>query len=127
MEILLRVFEREDYWLFDPEDVTEYGEYVLRMPDHDGDPLFAYAHKETIAGPFGYYPYAALAHGQLPTGVSWQGQLLEIVALIALGATLYIGSLAIFWIAARMPDGPEKEIMQTLKHMGNRLAQPSQQ
>jgi hypothetical protein len=41
LEIELRVFERESYWLFDPEDVTEYGQSVLRMPSHDGDPLFA--------------------------------------------------------------------------------------
>lgn len=67
-----------------------------------------------------------LVHGQLPARLSWQGQLLEVVSLIALGAVLYVGSLAAFWFAAKMPDGPEKEVMQILKQMGNRLAQPSE-
>ncbi|KRA84442.1 lipopolysaccharide biosynthesis protein [Altererythrobacter sp. Root672] len=68
-----------------------------------------------------------LAHAQLSTGLSWQGQLMELIALTVIGAFLYIGSLAVLWIAAGMPDGPEKEIVQIFKQMGNRFAQSSQQ
>lgn len=82
LEIELRVFERASYWLFDPEDVAEHSESVLRMPDFEGDPLFAYAKKETIPGSFGFYPYASFAHGPLPNAHRPTGEALVLGGIL---------------------------------------------
>jgi hypothetical protein len=82
VEIELRVFERESYWLFDPEDVTEYGEAILRKPAHDGDPLFAYASKTTVAGEFGWFPYGSFAFGPVPNAHKPAGEVLVLGGIL---------------------------------------------
>lgn len=80
--IELRVFERESFWLYDPEDVTEYAESILRKPDYEGDPLFAYAKKEMIEGTFGFFPYASYAQGPLPNAHKPVGEVLVLGGIL---------------------------------------------
>jgi hypothetical protein len=110
IEILLRVLDRETYWLADPEDVTEYTESVCRDPEYGGDKLFAYAHRETVSGPFGFYPYAAFAHGPRPNQHEPKGE------VIVLGGVLEKHAYVVRVTATPvLPKEPRDQIVAFLK------------
>jgi PST family polysaccharide transporter len=62
-----------------------------------------------------------LGRSLLSAGATRDGRILEIVAIVALGAALYVGTLLALWLPAGKPDGPETEILKTFQLMRSRL------
>jgi len=78
VHVEVRMFSKEEYYLSDPEDVTDYLTWVMRLPDRGGDPTFKFDHVELLQGKFGWLPYASLVTGPVPNAQAPKGEILAL-------------------------------------------------
>ena len=82
VDVEVRIYPREAFFLDVPEDVTEYAAGILRLPERQGDARFAFTSCESVPGPYGWIPRAVLARGPLPCPQRPAGELLMLSGIL---------------------------------------------